>query len=116
MLLSIDNLKLTIEVEYLKNKLTWLRKEKSSKRRNRSSDDGTEAGVYYIEQPNIASGLLSTEYTFSISDGVNTFTARSSALGYAYGRQQKSTNPKMVNLAKLLYRYSLAADAYFGRQ
>ena len=72
-----------------------------------------ESGKYYVDQPNIASGLLSTKYTFSVSDGTNTFTITSSALGYAYDRQQNSKNQKMVNLAKLLYRYSQAADAYF---
>ena len=71
--------------------------------------------AYYVEQPNIASGLLSTEYTFSISDGTDTYLIRSSTLGYAYNRQEKSTNPDMVNLCKLLYRYSQAADAYFKK-
>ena len=72
------------------------------------------AGKYNVDQPNIASGLLSTEYTFTVSDGTDTYTIRSSALGYAYDRQENSTNPNMVNLSKLLYRYSQAADAYFG--
>jgi uncharacterized protein YjdB len=72
-----------------------------------------ESGKYYVDQPNIASGLLSKEYTFIVSDGTNTFKISSSALGYAYDRQQKSQKQDMVNLAKLLYRYSLAADAYF---
>ena len=71
-----------------------------------------ESGKYYVDQPNIASGLLSKEYTFIVSDGTNTFKISSSALGYAYDRQHNGTQ-YMVNLAKLLYRYSLAADAYF---
>ena len=71
------------------------------------------SGCYYVEMSNIASGLLSTVYTFTVSDGKNTYTIKSSALGYAYGRQENSSNEAMVNLAKLLYRYSLAADAYF---
>ena len=69
---------------------------------------------YYLEQPNIASGLLSTEYTFSVSDGTDTYSIRCSALGYAYSRQENSTKPEMVALAKLLYRYSRAAEAYFN--
>ena len=72
-----------------------------------------EAGKYYVQQPNIASGLLSYEYTFTVSEGTKTFTIRSSALGYAYDRQENSSDPTMVNLSKLLYRYSMAANAYF---
>ncbi len=71
------------------------------------------SGQYYVEQQNIASGLLSTVYTFTVTDGTNTFTIKSSALGYAYDRQENSTNQDMINLAKLLYLYSQAADAYF---
>ena len=71
-----------------------------------------ESGKYYVDQPNIASGLLSREYTFTVSDGTNTFTITSSALGYAYDCQYSGTQ-NMVNLVKLLYRYSQAADAYF---
>jgi hypothetical protein len=73
-----------------------------------------ESGEYYVEQKNVASAELSVFNTFTVSDGVDTFTAECSALSYAYGRQQSSANADMVNLAKLLYRYSLAADAYFG--
>ena len=75
-----------------------------------------EAGKYYVQQSNIASALLSTEYTFTVSDGTDTYTIQCSAVGYAYGRQEKSDDPTMVNLAKLLYRYSLAADEYFAGQ
>ena len=74
----------------------------------------TTGDAYYVEQTNIASGLLSREYTFSVSDGVNTFQTRSSALSYAYNRQENSPSPDMVNLSKLLYRYSQAAEAYFN--
>ena len=71
------------------------------------------SGRYYIEQQNIASALLAKKYTFSVSDGKVTYTVTASALSYAYGRQENSTNPDMVNLAKLLYLYYQAADAYF---
>lgn len=70
------------------------------------------SGRYYIEQPNIASGQLSTVYTFSVSDGTDTYTIQSSALGYAYAGQGSTED--MQRLSKLLYRYSLAADAYFA--
>ena len=72
-----------------------------------------ESGKYYIEKKNIASGELSTPYTFSVTDGKKTYTVRESALSYAYGRQEKSTDESMRDLAKLLYQYSQAADAYF---
>ena len=71
------------------------------------------SGRYYIERPNIASGELSTAFTFSVSDGTDTYTIEASALSYAYDRERKSTNVNMVRLAKLLYKYSQAANAYF---
>ena len=70
-------------------------------------------GRYYIEQPNIASGLLSAVHTISVSDGIDTCTIEASALSYAYSRQEKSIDPEMIRLAKLLYLYSQAAEAYF---
>ena len=73
-----------------------------------------ESGKYYVEQSNIASGLLSNGYTFAVSDGTDTFMIDSSVLGYAYNRQEKSSSISMVRLSKLLYQYSQAADAYFG--
>jgi hypothetical protein len=73
-----------------------------------------EAGKYYVEQKNIASGLLSSRYTFTVSDGTDTYTINTSALAYAYGRQENSSDQQMIDLSKLLYRYSQAADAYFG--
>ena len=73
-----------------------------------------ESGKYYVEQSNIASGLLSTGYTFTVSDGTDTFEIDSSALGYAYNRQEKSSSQSMIRLSRLLYRYSQAANAYFG--
>ena len=71
-------------------------------------------GKYYIEMPNIASGLLSKAYTFTVTDGTDTYTIKSSALGYAYDRQENSSIPAMVDLSKMLYVYSQAADAYFA--
>ncbi len=73
-----------------------------------------EAGRYYVQQENIASGLLSTRYAFTVSDGTDTYTVNTSALAYAYGRQENSSDQQMIDLSKLLYRYSQAADAYFG--
>ena len=70
-------------------------------------------GKYYIEQRNIASGLLSNRYEFGVSDGTDTFTSKCSVLSYAYSRQENSSSADMVNLCKLLYLFSQAADAYF---
>ena len=72
-----------------------------------------ESGKYFVQQTNIASGLLSQEYTFTVSDTVNTCAIRSSVLGYAYDRQNNSSDASMICLAKLLYRYSQAANDYF---
>ena len=70
-------------------------------------------GRYYVQQQNIGSGALSDEYTFSVSDGTNTFTITSSALGYAYAYQEKGTDQSIIRLCKLLYLYSQAADVVF---
>ena len=72
-----------------------------------------KAGEYYIQQPNIAPAILDTSYSFGVSDGTSSYTMETSVLAYAYNRQQKSSNPDMINLAKLLYRYYLAASDYF---
>ena len=74
----------------------------------------TATGTYYVQKDNIASGLLSNRYEFSVTDGTDTLTVSVSTLSYAYSRQQNSANANMRNLSKLLYRYSMAADAYFG--
>ena len=71
-------------------------------------------GKYYIEQPNIASGLLSNTYTFSVSDGTDLCTIEASAFSYAYDRQTNSENANMRILAKLFYLYGSAAEAYFS--
>ena len=71
-------------------------------------------GKYYIEQPDIASGLLSNIYVFSVSDGTDTCTIEASAFSYAYDRQEYSENVNMQVLAKLLYLYGNAAEAYFA--
>jgi hypothetical protein len=71
------------------------------------------SGRYYVEKSNIASGELSKVYTFSVSDGTDECIIRLSALGYAYALQEQSSDVNMVNLAKMLYLYSQAADAYF---
>ena len=78
-------------------------------------DMDSSASRYYVEIANIPSGELSKVYTVSVTDGTNTYTTKASALSYAYGRQENSTNPDMKNLAKLLYLYSQAAEAYFNR-
>ena len=71
--------------------------------------------MYYVQQTNIASGLLSQEYIFTVSDGTDTCAIWASALSYAYGRQENSSDQTMVNLSKLLYRYSQAAEEYFAQ-
>lgn len=73
-----------------------------------------ENGRCAIVASNIPSGRLSTAVTFTVSDGKNTYTLQASPLSYAYGRVQNSTDANMIKLAKALYLYSMAANAYFG--
>ncbi len=83
---------------------------------NTVTPEKKESGRYYMEQLNIASGLLSKTYTFTIRDNSNIYTMASSVLSYAYDLQQKSSDANMINLAKFLYRYHQAADVYFAKQ
>ena len=76
-------------------------------------DEGN-GGRYCIQIPGIPSGQLSKTHTFSVSDGTDTRVIEASALSYAYGRVLNSSNEDMKVLAKALYLYSMAADAYFG--
>ena len=69
---------------------------------------------YCIQVSDIPSGYLSRTYKFKVTGGSQTIEISASALSYAYGRVLNSTNPNMVKMAKALYLYSMAANAYFG--
>ena len=68
---------------------------------------------YCIQVEGIPSGYLSRTYKFKVTGSGSTREIKASALSYAYGRVMNSTNPNMVRMAKALYLYSRAADAYF---
>ena len=72
------------------------------------------ASQWYIEQANIGSGNLSKSYTFSVSDGTDSFSGESSVLSYCYYVQLKSADTEQIRLCKVIYLYSQAADVYFG--
>ena len=84
--------------------------------------DGAEAEVTddaakkrcYIDVPAIAAKNLGDVHTFTVSDGAATHTYKISADGYAYKMVNTSKNPAMVDLAKALYLYNLAAVEYFS--
>ena len=72
------------------------------------------ANRYYVALPNIAAKDLDTPHAYTVKCGSETYAFRFSALSYAYQILQVSTNNDMVNLAKALYLYNQAANAYFS--
>ena len=70
-------------------------------------------GEYYITYQNIAAQDLEVAHTFTVSDGVNTFTATTSVLGYAHLVIQ-TNDVAAQDLGKSLYLYNLAAEQYFS--
>ena len=75
---------------------------------------------YYVEVSGIGSGNLNRKYTFVITgeDG-NNHTVKYSVLSWANamitrGNGANNEYVKTVNLAKALYQYWAAADAYFA--
>ena len=58
---------------------------------------------------------LSKMNTITVSDGSSTMTVKVSALSWAYNVIGKSGNDaETVNMAKMVYRYNQAAEAYFS--
>ncbi|MCR4652120.1 MAG: autotransporter adhesin family protein [Eubacterium sp.] len=73
------------------------------------------SGVYCIELKSISAGKLSTASDIVIRKGSDTFTIKASALSWAENVLSHSKNQKQttIDMAKMLYRYSQKADAYF---
>ena len=67
----------------------------------------------YLQVRNITAPNLDTSHSFSVTDGINTYTVTAFALSYAY-TSVKNGNSARQNLGKALYLYNRAADAYFG--
>ena len=72
------------------------------------------ANKYYVALPNIAAKDLDIEHEYSVTDGTETYTFTFSPLSYVYKIIAGSTNQNMINLAKALYLYNQAANAYFA--
>ena len=62
---------------------------------------------------NIAAPNLDTPHTFTITDGINTYTVTACALSYAYTSVKNGSSARQ-DLGKALYLYNRAADAYLG--
>lgn len=67
----------------------------------------------YLQVENIAAPNLDIAHTFTVTDGVDTYTVTASALSYAYTSVKNGTEARQ-DLGKALYLYSQAADAMFG--
>ncbi len=70
-------------------------------------------GTYYIlTLDGIEAKNLDKAYDFAVSNGKNTLSVKYSALTYADSTiSQKNTD--LINLMKAMYKYNVAADAYF---
>jgi hypothetical protein len=73
------------------------------------------SGRYCIELKSISTGKLSTASEIVIRKGSDTFTIKASALSWAENVLSHTKNQKQttIDMAKMLYRYSQKADAYF---
>ena len=64
--------------------------------------------------PDIAAKDLDKEHLYTVSCGGESYSFRYSPLSYAYQILRSSTNDSMKDLARALYLYNQAANAYFG--
>ena len=74
---------------------------------------GWHGDGYWLDVEGIAAKDLGTPHTFTVSDGVNTYTVTASAMTYARA-SIKNGDEARQNLGKAMARYYIAADAYFG--
>ncbi|MBQ1376498.1 MAG: hypothetical protein IIY77_00875, partial [Lachnospiraceae bacterium] len=70
---------------------------------------------FYVQYPAIAAKNLDDVHTFVITDSKSTHTYKISAIGYAYKMVTTSKDPTMVDLAKALYLYNIAAVEHLGK-
>ncbi len=75
----------------------------------------TQSGSYYmVAITNIAAKDLNKDYTVTINGKDFTFSAMSFCENVLKGNYTGEKKDELVNVAKALYAYSAAADAYFG--
>ena len=76
------------------------------------------SGLYCVELKSIPAGKLSTASELMIRKGDETFTIKASALSWAESVLSNTKGQKQttINMAKMLYRYSQKADAYFAKK
>ena len=67
----------------------------------------------YLQVRNIAAPNLDTPHTFTVTDGIDSYTVTASALSYAY-TSVKNGDSARQDLGRALYLYNQAADAYLG--
>ncbi len=71
---------------------------------------------YYTTVTNVAAAELDVPHVFSVSDGTNTYQITTDVLGYAYAAVSSPTSSAGIKtLARALYLYNAAANAYFNR-
>ena len=68
--------------------------------------------MYYIELSGIVAKELGKAFITTVTDGTNTYSVEYSALSYA--RTTVRQNYDMANMSRALYKYYLAAKAYFA--
>lgn len=88
-------------------------KETYYKYKDKNLGDGT---FFYLKFDGISAQELSKEREIVISDGENEMSVKISPLSWAQAvLNQKNSSKETVDLAKMLYRYSSAADQYFTK-
>jgi hypothetical protein len=75
-------------------------------------------GLYCVELKSIPAGKLSTTSKLVIRKGSETYTIKASALSWAESVLSNTKGQKQttINMAKMLYRYSQKAEAYFAKK
>ncbi len=70
-------------------------------------------GAYYIRINNISADKLDVMHTFTVSDGVSSYSVNASVLSYAKTAIERGSS-EVGDLGRTLYLYNRAAKVYFG--
>ena len=67
---------------------------------------------YVVEIADISAHQLDEDYTVTVTDGNYSFEAKTSAMTYCYNALMNTDDADLHNVAKALYLYNQAANAY----
>lgn len=75
---------------------------------------GKEGSRYYVDIPNIPVAYWNDDYTITVSNGTDMYTIASSVLAWCARCVKQSSDKDEQNMARAMYFYCEAADAYFS--